>query len=317
MLRMPGIVGMMRGNVSLEIKLKSGTESIFRSDVENKKAFGEKMKAIMKQQIEQQVYDDDIDLKVFYNQTKKLANDLYDYVEEFEKEMCQKWEEMTIDDEEPDEMPELDMAEYGSGEYSYERLSKAKLACKEAVQKMYEDMEAIKERDKMPVPNIRERSLNEISNDVNAFIEEFQESFDDYVELYCEIEVKRKANKMKKRFDKTILAQMWNRQNMQDRLKLLQQEDSTRQMPGVQSFFEMCTYDRDESGRYSYHMEQVFLKVKAKGSARKDSELVDAVLRATGGKSREDYVIKEIQEAISNFAVEIKMNLLAMAVERI
>lgn len=287
----------MFGGGSVKVEFADGT--IYELDVENKKIFCERMEEIMEEQVSDQ--DDGTDLEAFYEQTIKLANDLYDCVEEFEKGMCQKWDNPFETEEMYEEaigMQELNLADYGSDKYCFERISKAKLACKEAVQRVCGEMG-------MSSKNIVVRDLGgKINKDVSVFIDEFLESFDDYVVLYCVGKAKAAVDIQKrKRFSKNLLNQMWNRQNLQEKISTLVQEDCA----DVQTLFEKCTYDKDESGMYCYHLEPAFSKSKTK------TKVIDDYM----DKVNEEYVIEKIQKAITKFALEIKMNLLAMAVERV
>lgn len=300
--------------------LKVGNEVIRVCDVKDKDAFVEKMKVIS----ENQSSDGEILYsEKFYEQIMNLSEDLYDCVQEFQDNMLQTYAQSIMKRQEV-KRKIVDVADYGSRNYCFVRLSQAKLACKAAVERICEDvqteMELNKKKQFEKVENNTQRWLDEIREYVEKFIDEFQMSFTDYISVYCDDEEKVSANKIRnKLLSKEKLLEMWNTLNLHEKIKTIAHKqydldaDSCLSM-SPQSYFELCTYDKDESGIYCYNMETLVARLNGTDAISQSIQLFGTIDKIISAREEEKTELTELQDVCSKFTVRIKQLLISMIV---
>ncbi len=305
------------------VKVKNEVISV--SDVKDKKPFAEKMEQI----IDSQKSDDSIpNSKEFYEQIMNLAMDLYDCIQEFQENMLETYDEPILKRQEMNRKT-VNAKDYGSGDYSFERLSKAKLACKAALQRMCKDAESetesIKKAQLDEVEQNVQKWLDEIGKSVEDFIDEFQESFADYIELYCSGEAKTLADNVRNHsLSKKSLLKLWNAFDLRGKVETLVQEEyglDTSSSVDPQSYFELCTYNQGKNGMYCYYMEAVAERLNETDEmslVRQDlnkqmGNFVNAMRAVYNGREKKTD-LTELQHVCSDFVVKMKQMLISMII---
>lgn len=198
----------------------------------------------------------------FYRQISQLADDLYDCIKEILEKIMSKCEEKYIVEEifsSYDAIVLVDASDYDSGNYDYERQSKAKVSCKEAVKRALDDIHRnFKEGQDIVIDNCKD-FLNDMDNDIQEFIREFQESYDDYVSLDCDSEAEAYAVSRKRNVaDKQKLSDIYTDLNAKEAFAILLKgmfEEPVSELLHVQKYFAACKYDEDGDGYYCYDMD--------------------------------------------------------------
>lgn len=193
----------------------------------------------------------------FYEQLMELAEGLHEYLSEFLEETAERYgEEEILSDRE--ELPEPDASDYGSGSYDYERLSQAKVACKEALVRAINEMRKSYEEGKAQAAKQCEEFLARLEKDIREFANGYQASFDDYVSLYCEGEAK--AHAMERR-EELIgageMTQWYLDEKVKEQLAAILEEEfeeKAKALWNVKPYFSDCDYD-EEDELYCYEME--------------------------------------------------------------
>lgn len=195
--------------------------------------------------------------EAFYQQMTQLAGDLHDYLSEFLEETADRYgEEEIFSDYE--ELPEPNVSDYGSGGYDYVRLSQAKVACKEAMTRAVNDMRESYAAGRDWAAEQGRQFLARMGKDIQKFSEEYQESFDDYVSLYCEGEAKAYA--MESREELTGIgkvAKWYPAEKIKGQFAAILREEfeeKAQSLWAVKAYFSKCDYDGQEE-RYCYEMD--------------------------------------------------------------
>lgn len=194
----------------------------------------------------------------FYDQISHFSYDLYECISKFLERINDKYAVENILDYK-EEMEEIRLADYDSGNHDYERLSKAKVACKEtvnqAIDDVYENFKAVKE----DIINKYDDFWDDVDADIQEFIKEFQDSYEDYVSLDCEDEdTTEHANTWKAGLtDEETLTGRYNDLHIRETYTSLMEElfdKPAADLLKVQKYYAMCEYDEDD-GDYSYEMD--------------------------------------------------------------
>lgn len=201
----------------------------------------------------------------FYRQMSQLSDDLYDCINKSIEKIMKK-----CTDEEifayNDGISTVDASDYDSGSYDYERLSKAKVACKEAIKRAVNDAQQNFEEGKETVIESCKEFLNNMDNDIQEFIQEFRESYDDYVSLDCEGEAAAYAADVKNNLtDEQKIFGMYTDINIRENFDTLIKElfdNPAAEFLNVQNYFERCKYDEDSEGCYCYEMDDAICSLK-------------------------------------------------------
>lgn len=200
---------------------------------------------------------DDSHSEELYGQLMELAEGLHEYLSEFLEETAERYgEEEILSDRE--ELPEPDASDYGSGSYDYERMSQAKVACKEALMRAINEMRKSYEEEKAQAAKQCEEFLARLGKDIREFANGYQASFDDYVSLYCEGEAK--AHAMERR-EELIgageMTQWYPDEKVKEQLAAILEEEfeeKAKALWNVKPYFSDCDYD-EEDELYCYEME--------------------------------------------------------------
>lgn len=205
----------------------------------------------------------------FYQQILQLADDLYDCIVEIFEQLLSECEEKYIDEEifsSYDAMELVDASDYGDGGYDYERQSKAKAACKEAVNHAVDDLYRNFKKEQDAAMEKCHEFLDDMDNHMQKFMQEFQGSYDDYVSLDCEDETKAYAVDRKSEItDEQKIAGIYADLNVRESFVSLIKElfdDPASEVLSVQKYFAMCTFD-EEDGCYCYDMEDAVCSLNA------------------------------------------------------
>lgn len=236
-----------------EINKPDGGEKSF--DYPSNCKSGSLLKGIIKA-LEEAKEQDDSRPEEFYQQLAQLAEGLHEYLSEFLEETAEQYEaeEILSDQDEPLEPIASD---YGSGEYDYERLSQAKVACKEALVRAINEMRKSYEEGKAQAAKQCEEFLLRMEKDIREFVKGYQASFDDYVSLYCEGEAK--AYVMERREELTgaeKMARWYPAEDKKERLAAILKEEfeeKAQKLWDVKTYFSECDYDEDDD-LYCYEM---------------------------------------------------------------
>lgn len=193
----------------------------------------------------------------FYQQMTQLAGDLHDYFSEFLEETAERYgkEEIFFGYE---ELPEPSASDYGSGSYDYERLSQAKVACKEAMTRAVNDMRESYAAGRNWAAEQGRQFLARMEKDIQKFSEGYQASFGDYVSLYCEGEAKAYAMEIKGELTGTgKVANWYPAEKIKGQFaEILREEfeEKAQSLWEVKEYFSKCGYDGKEE-RYCYEMD--------------------------------------------------------------
>lgn len=181
----------------------------------------------------------------FYRQMTGLAKDLYGCIRDFVEKAEERYGEEEIL-EDLDCIEELDIADYRSNSYDYERLSQAKVACKEALRKAISDARQNLEEGKAAAAQLCGQFLDRMDSDIRKFLKEYSDSFDDYVSLECEGEAEGFAWRQKSAVTDgwEIYADLGIRQELASLMDKLLDRTFVDALD-VKRYFEECRYDDD------------------------------------------------------------------------
>lgn len=235
----------------------------FRQSAENRKKEKEREKAEFEDRIDSAIVEfrENAEYSTeFYQQLKQLIMDLYECIGEFTDKMLEKYEDKMdeMDDYSSYDVSSVNADSYDSGCYDYERQSQAKVACKkalkEALDKLCQNYEEAKEyflRQYMQMNS-------DFSGDVEKFIQDFQDSYADYVSLDCEDEAEGYAEEIKSRVtSKQKISQMFTELDIEGKYRIVIEKlfnSPLREALNVQEYLEMCEYD-EEDDFYCYNLE--------------------------------------------------------------
>lgn len=182
----------------------------------------------------------------FYQQMTALAEDLYGCIRDFVEKAEERYGEEEILGE-LDDMAELYTADYGSNSYDFERLSQAKVACKEAVKKAVSDARQNLEKGKSAAVELCTQFVERMGRDIQKFLREYKDSFDEYVSLDCEGEAESFAGSQKDAITngRKIYAGLDVKQGLASLIEELF-GGASAEILDVKKYFEDCKYDEDD-----------------------------------------------------------------------
>ncbi len=192
----------------------------------------------------------------FYQQIVCLAEDMWECIKDFIEKSVEKYDGKEILDGH-DYIQDIDINDYGSYSYDYERLSQAKVACKEAVKKAVSDARRNFAEGKAGVAELCSQFLDEMDSDIRSFLQKYSSSYDDYVSLDCEEEAESFAQKQKNSI--VDVEKAYNGLDARQALDSLMEElfDSAfAEKINVKKYFEECEYSEDDEF-YCYDAEEV------------------------------------------------------------
>lgn len=238
---------------------------------------------------------DDSRPEEFYGQMRELAEGLHKYLSEFLEETAERYgEEEILSDRE--ELSEPDASDYGSGSYEFERMSQAKVACKESLMRAINEMRKSYEEEKAQAAKQCGEFLSRLEKDIREFAKGYQASFDDYVSLYCEGEAKAYAVERREELTGAgKMTQWYPAEKVKEQLAAILKEEfeeKTKELWDVKAYFSECGYD-EEDELYCYEMEDALSELYE--AAR---ESFEAACRMTEGRMLDLYT--EVLDQMAN-----------------
>lgn len=211
--------------------------------------------------------------KVSFYSDKELTEEEREQVSSFVENMIEcvddfisKLKEYKSDEElyEYADLAYPEPSDYGNFEFDYPTKAKAKIACKEAVQSLVKDVKEGFEEEKEQIVSCAKDYYKGLEDTFEGFINEFLESYDDYISLECEAEAEEYISAQKSVFfNEEILREEMKQFNLNvvfDALVNKRFEDKVENLFGVKQYLSLCTYEEDE-GEYCYHMDDVCNKI--------------------------------------------------------
>ena len=149
--------------------------------------------------------------------------------------------------------------EYGSNEFEYPTKVKAKAACKTAVGFMVDAVKEKYEKQRDEIISCTRKYYLGLENKFNGFIDEFIETYDDYVAVECDDDKTREyvSSRKAELFGKESLEKEALEYNLRTKFHMLVNERfgaSSTEIFNKRKYFTMCEYAEDEE-RYCYMME--------------------------------------------------------------
>lgn len=201
----------------------------------------------------------------FYQQISQFTNDLYGCIDDFLEKTIEKYSDEDIF--EYNEISEVYASNYGSGCYDYERESKAKVSCKEAIKSAINDIRQNFEEEKNNITESCEKFLDNMEKDINKFIQIFQDSFEDYISLDCEGEAEDYVQSIKDSItDGERILKMYEDLDIIGKFHSFIEEvfdKPTEKLLDVQTYFTLCEYDSDDD-LYCYIMDNAIKELNEK-----------------------------------------------------
>lgn len=184
---------------------------------------------------------------------KNMMECVDDYLEEInnyesEEELYQSLEKLSY--------PEQN--DYGSYSYEYSSKAKVKVACKEEIRSLVDFITEAYEWEKEQIISCTVDFYSELKDSLYKFIDEFSESYDEYMSLECEGDVEEYLlSKKAENFRKDILCEKAKEYDLTAELNLLVKErfgNRIEKLIDMKKYFSLCEYD-EEDGYYCYIME--------------------------------------------------------------
>lgn len=190
-------------------------------------------------------------------QMEQLTDELHSFIGDFLYKISLAYDEEYDGEGLYEEIPEIDASDYGNYRYDYERLSQAKVACKDAIKRAIADMQAGYTEQKEEMENKCNTFLDRVGRDTWSFFDQFQASFVEYASLYCDGEAEiyaetLKANLMDRKIIEKPISEM---ERKRDVLVSEVFDVPAENLWDVQKYFEQCDYDDEDDEQYCYLME--------------------------------------------------------------
>ena len=212
---------------------------------------------------------DGVSKSLFLDDMRECINDFITSISDYESDE-ELYDYYKIDE------PEL--SDYGNGEYDYPTKAKAKLACKEAIKSVWDDIMNNYEVEKENIISYAKDYFAGLEDEFKDFLHEFLDSYDEYAELECEGASKKYvADKKSELFDEEELLEKMNRIDLTTQSEGLEYGLFDIPMKDVFDMKEclgMCTYESDGED-YCFDMERACSKIYTEVDAILDKAVKD------------------------------------------
>ncbi len=194
-------------------------------------------------------------------EVRSFVDDMIECVDDFIDKLDENYTDVEFDTLYDGEVETLSACDYGDGEYVYPTKAKAKVACKNAVVSAVNDILADYKRS---VRNVIAESGDEfrdgIRNDFIKFCRVFNDSFDEYMGLYCSGKSKEYVALMRRKasLGRDNVENSLSAMDLDERFKSTVRElldNGSASCFDVTELFGMCDYD-DDNDSYCYNIDE-------------------------------------------------------------
>lgn len=207
---------------------------------------------------------DEEDDEEFREQVSSFVKSMTECVDDFVSKVSAYEGEEELYEESDIRYP--DPGDYDSGDYVYSTKAKAKTACKEAVEKVINDVKEDYGIERNNIVSYASEYFSGLEESFYGFMHEFSESYDEYASLECDGDAKKYILEKKSEFfSEKGMQKNVAQTDFKSAFNALANEIleiPMKKMLVVKEYFAKCTYEHDEDDEeYCFDIEDVCEKI--------------------------------------------------------